>query len=239
MLGYRRDRRYRRIRRRCGVPSSAGTMLIDPSSSSVASFICPTRSRPCCRRAASASPTSMPWRANSAVSHCPSRPIVVALNSRIRRTKGIADAGHGDEAIEHEDRDQDDRPAGDRLVRPGHGRLERVRDEQHHRKVEQGELADLALPGQPQRAEEQHVDERGPRHQLQRIDAKVPHRIALQVLRHAAGAPAAGSALRRFDAHGGSRPRGARARRRVDATAQHASMREDSSSLCGAGLLGS
>ncbi len=34
-------------------------------------------------KAASASPRSMPWRANSALSHRPSRPIVVGLNSRI------------------------------------------------------------------------------------------------------------------------------------------------------------
>src|SRR5664279_3362556 len=78
-------------------------------------------------------------------------------------------------SIENEERENHDQPTGNRRIRPGDRRLQGVRCKQHQGEVEERELADLAFAEQPEGAEEDHVDERSPNHELERWRTERPH----------------------------------------------------------------
>jgi len=93
------------------------------------------------------------------------------------------------ESIQDEDRDDDDRGARDRLVRPGDRGLEGICREQDKGQVEQGELADLAFPEDPQGRQKNGVDDDRPGDDLERREAELPHR---RIVAHRPSKSAAG-----------------------------------------------
>jgi hypothetical protein len=70
---------------------------------------------------------------------------------------------------------------------PGDRGLQRVRGEEHERQVEDRELSELALAGEPQRGEAQHVDQDAAKDGLERRERQLPH--ALDVAHAEASSP--------------------------------------------------
>ena len=85
-----------------------------------------------------------------------------------------AQSESGDASVDDEEREDHDEPAGDRLIGPGDRRLQRVRSKQDEGEIEECELAYLAFAEEAEGAEEDHVDERSPNHELERWRTERP-----------------------------------------------------------------
>ena len=88
-------------------------------------------------------------------------------------------SGQEAQALVERDEGQDgDEPAPHRRVLADHRVLDRVRDDEDDDELEDRELADLLLPGQPQHDDQEQVDDRGPKDDLGQARADVGQRHA-------------------------------------------------------------